>query len=124
MDQVLAQLKLHPWTAILAGLAFVASLLFFGRKREERSLLVPGIAGLACLAVAIGLVSSARNTLEFFHAMALTGSGGEGTLAAGLAETRGAFLLGLVPAVLTLTVGLLTHRGASSGASGDHEPEP
>jgi hypothetical protein len=75
MDQILDQLKFHPWTAILATLAFAASLLFFARKREERALLAPGIAGLACLAVAIGLVSSARNTLEFFHALALTGSG-------------------------------------------------
>jgi len=122
MDRFLDQLRLHPWTAILAGLAFLAGLVLLLRSSEGRSKPLSPVIGLALFAVSVGLASSIQGVVDTFHASALLGSAGQGAVAAGLAETRGAFLLGLLPAVLILAAGLLLGRsGSFSPVSGPGE---
>lgn len=116
MDRLLDQLRFHPGTAILAGSILLASLALIALKRTERATLLPRILGLALLAWSVGIAASIRTINGTFHAIALTGSGGYGTVAAGLGESVGAFLLGLLPALLTLAAGLLFGRGAAAAA--------
>jgi len=122
MDRFLDQLRLHPWTAILAGAVLLEGLLLAGFKRTERAARLPKFLGLALLAGSVGVASSIRGVFDTFQAIALTGSGGYGTVAAGLEESQGAFLLGLVPALLTLVAGLLFARELAAGAPQTAEP--
>jgi hypothetical protein len=122
MDRFLDQLRLHPWTAILAGAVLLEGLLLVGFKRTERAARLPKFLGLALLAGSVGAASSIRGVLDTFQAIALTGSGGYGTVAAGLEESQGAFLLGLVPALLTLVAGLLVARELEAGSPQTAEP--
>jgi hypothetical protein len=123
---MLEQVGFHPWPAILGGVAVVLNaLLLMRRPRGSRAWLLPGIAGFACAAVAAGVFWSAWITIEGFRAMALTGSGGQGSVAALLAEARSAFFAGPVAAALVIANGLLLAGGrdgagavdASSGSS-------
>jgi len=122
MDRFLDQLRLHPWTSILAGAVLLEGLLLAVFKRTERAARLPKFLGLALLAGSVGVASSIRGVFDTFQAIALTGSGGYGTVAAGLEESQGAFLLGLVPALLTLVAGLLFARELAAGAPQTAEP--
>jgi hypothetical protein len=123
---MLEQIGFHPWPAILGGIAVVLNaLLLMRHPRGRRAWLLPGTAGFACAAVAAGVLWSAWTTIEGFRAMALTGSGGQGSVAALLAEARSAFFAGPVAAALVIATGLLLAGGkddagavdASSGSS-------
>jgi hypothetical protein len=125
VDHLLEQLTLHPKMAVAAVAVLLASLVLAGLKRTEGATLLLKILGLALLAWSFGLAASVQHLIQIFHAMALVGSGGYGTVAAGLGETEGALLLGLLPALLALVAGLLFARGAAGSAPGtstDAEP--
>lgn len=121
---LLQQVFFHPWPAILGGLAIVLTvILLVRRQRAERLWFLPGVAGLALACVATGVFWSARTTIQGFQAMALTGSAGEGSFAALLAEARSTFFAGPVAAALITATGLLLARhgedvGSGEGASG------
>jgi hypothetical protein len=113
MDQVLDQLRFHPWTAILGCLAWIACLVFLLRKSGPKP--PTAIAGLALFAASLGLAVSVDGVVDTFHGIALIGSGGQGTVSAGFAEAIGALLLGLFFAALILASGLLLLRGTPAG---------
>ena len=122
MDQILEQFTLHPWTAILAGSAFLLYLAAAGRGEAAWARVIPGGIGLALLALSIGIAVSVRVVIGAFHAIALTGSGGEGSVAAGLSESLGVLLPGLISATLTLAVALLFSRRARISHPGAAAP--
>jgi hypothetical protein len=121
---MLEQIGFHPWPAILGGIAGLLNLfLLITRPRGGRVWLLPAIASFSCTAVAAGVLGSAWTTIEGLRAMALTGSGGQGSLAAVLAEARSTFVAGPAAAALVTATGLLLARseedtGAMEGASG------
>jgi hypothetical protein len=121
VDHLLEQLTLHPKMAVAAGAILLASLVLVGLKRTEGATLFLKMLGLALLAWSFGLASSVQHLIKFFHGMALTGSGGYGTMAAGLGESEGALLLGLLPALLALVAGLLFARGGTVSTPADAE---
>lgn len=121
MDQILEQLTLHPWVAVLAGLAFLLYLVFNGRRSAARARVVPGGIGLALVALAVGIVASVQIVVDTFHALALVGSAGEGSVAAGLGESMGALLFGLIFAILTLVAALIFSRRVPAGPPGEAE---
>jgi hypothetical protein len=110
MDPFLQQVTLHPWVAVLAGLAFLFYLAVAGRRGAAWARVVPGGLALALLALSTGIAASVRGVVGTFHAIALTGSGGEGSVAAGLGESVGVLLLGLISAILTLAAALFFSR--------------
>jgi len=110
MDRFLDQLSVHPLTALLAGAILLASILLMIFKRTERSTLLPSLLGLALLAWACGIAFSVLAVVNLFRAIALTGSGGRGGMAAGLAEALWSLLIELAPALLILLMSLLFAR--------------
>jgi hypothetical protein len=122
VDHLLEQLSVHPKMAVAAGAVLLASLVLVGLRRTEGATLLLKILGLALLAWSLGLASYVQHLIKIFHGMALTGSGGYGTLSAGLGETEGAILLGLLPALLALVAGLLFARGGTGGIPAGAEP--
>jgi len=122
VDHLLEQLTLHPKMAVAAGAILLASLVLVGLKRTEGATLLLKILGLALLAWSFGLAASVQHLINIFHGMAQTGSGGYGTVAAGLGESEGALLLGLLPALLALVAGLLVARGGTAGIPAGAEP--
>jgi hypothetical protein len=122
VDHLLEQLTLHPKMAVAAGAILLASLVLVGLKRTEGATLLLKILGLALLAWSFGLAASVQHLINIFHGMAQTGSGGYGTVAAGLGESEGALLLGLLPALLALVAGLLFARGGTVNIPAGAEP--
>ena len=122
MDLVLDQLTLHPWPAILAGLAFLFYLAVAGRGGAVWGRVVPEGIALALVALAIGAAASVQIVIDTFHAMALMGSAGEGAAAAGLSESVGALLFGLIFALLTLAAALFFSRRFPAHPPGEAKP--
>jgi hypothetical protein len=116
MDRVLDQLGYHPLLAAVAVAIFLAGLVLAALRRSEGVALLPKMAALALLAGSIGIASSVQVLVNVFHGMALTGSGGYGSMAAGLSEVDWVFLLGLSSAFLTLAAGLAFTRGGTAGS--------
>jgi hypothetical protein len=117
---MLEQVGVHPWPAILGGVAVVLNaLILLRRPRGSRAWLLPGIAGFACAAVAAGVFWSSWITIEGFRAMTQAGAGGQGSVAALLAEARSAFFAGPVAAVLVIATGLFLARGRDGAGAVD-----
>jgi hypothetical protein len=113
MSQLVTDIGFNPTALVGALLLLFATLvLLLQAPRAGRAALLPAVAGGALLSAFLGMGLGARALYEVFSGMSLTGSGGMGTVAAGLAEVRAVVLCGTLGAVLILLLGLALARPA------------